>query len=542
MTWLAPAVLAVLVMLPRLAAPQFGLLDDGFTLEAGERVVGRWSAALHLIPATGRFFPAHWVAQAAIVGSVGARPLAFFLINTLILVALLAILARLVGYAGGGPAQALVAMVVFALCGPTIESFYTLSKPEPLQLAWMAGALLATAAAATAASGARRAGLIASAAALSLIAYASKETSLVLVPISLGWLALEYRARGDRSAAWRFAVTYAAVNVAAAAVFLMLRAHYAPLGLDEGTYTRAYALDRDVIAIALFRIAAWLIRAFAFLLPLLALTLVRPPGGRPRWGRPLRYAVVWMGGWLAVFLPWPATFEYYLLPFALGAAVVAGLVVGDGWDARGSWLARLLLALGALLWLGTVVNAVADARVQLAVDRANADIVAFLAGLPARSRVVLNTAMNEYHLELPRHLARIARRPDLVVEPPAPATSDGPAPATGDRFVVTPELANRPWPTVRLALDEPGVARDHAMRERLLTGAAEPVYRTVRHTRFVEMGLHRLLCRIAPAPLLDPAFCPGDRPLVDRRLFTYGWQVHRLMRPVSDREPSRHGG
>ena len=285
MTWLAPPALAALVMLPRLAAPQFGLLDDGFTLEAGERVAGRWSAALHLIPETGRFLPAHWVAQAAIVGGVGARPLAFFLINTLILAVVLAILARLVRRAAGTPGQAVAAMAVFALCGPAIESFYTLSKPEPLQLAWMAGALLATAAAATGATAARRTGMIALAIALSLVAYASKETSVVLVPISLGWLALEYRTHGERGVAWRFAITYAAVNVAAAIAFLALRAHHAPLGLAEGTYTRAYALDRHVIAPALFRIVAWLIRDFAFLVPLLVFTLVgRPRGSRPTCG------------------------------------------------------------------------------------------------------------------------------------------------------------------------------------------------------------------------------------------------------------------
>ena len=43
MTWLAPVVLAALVMLPRLASPQFGFLDDGLTLEIGRRLIGRWS-------------------------------------------------------------------------------------------------------------------------------------------------------------------------------------------------------------------------------------------------------------------------------------------------------------------------------------------------------------------------------------------------------------------------------------------------------------------------------------------------------------------
>src|SRR4029450_798912 len=94
--WLAPVALAVLVMLPRLASPQFGLLDDGLTLQTGRQVIGGGANPLHLIPQTGRFFPAYWLAYAAVVGVVGARPLAFFIVNVLLLAGLIAVLARLV--------------------------------------------------------------------------------------------------------------------------------------------------------------------------------------------------------------------------------------------------------------------------------------------------------------------------------------------------------------------------------------------------------------------------------------------------------------
>ena len=63
---LAPVALAVLVMLPRLASPQFGLLDDGLTLQTGRQVLGGWVSPLHLIPETGRFFPAYWLAYAVV--------------------------------------------------------------------------------------------------------------------------------------------------------------------------------------------------------------------------------------------------------------------------------------------------------------------------------------------------------------------------------------------------------------------------------------------------------------------------------------------
>src|SRR5436190_20723467 len=72
--WAAPAALALLVRLPRLASPQFGLLDDGLTLQTGREVIGRWSSVLHLIPETGRFFPAYWLLYWLAIERGSARP------------------------------------------------------------------------------------------------------------------------------------------------------------------------------------------------------------------------------------------------------------------------------------------------------------------------------------------------------------------------------------------------------------------------------------------------------------------------------------
>jgi hypothetical protein len=102
--------------------------------------------------------------------------------------------------------------------------------------------------------------------------------------------------------------------------------------------------------------------------------------------------------------------------------------------------------------------------------------------------------------------------------------------SSSDIFVATPEMANRPWPTVRVPLDEPGVRHDNAMLSGVLAGRGELVYEAAQHTRLVELGIHRLLCRVAPRPILDRTYCPGDRLVVDAWSFSYGWQVHRLGR------------
>ena len=526
----APLVLAALVMVPRLASPQFGLLDDGLTLPTGREVPGQWASVLRLIPETGRFNPAYWLVYSAIWSLVGSRPLVFFTINVFLFAGLLAMLMRLVRACGGTSAAATIAAIVFALSGPAVETFYTLSKAEPLQAPWMGLSLLTTAASVRETRWSLvRAGWLALAAVTALLAYATKETSVVLIAIALGWLVFEWRARPRHGCGMRFAASYVVVTMLAAVAFVALRWQYAALALGEGTYTRAYALDS--VGAALFRIVAWIVRDFAWLLPVLALIALGADARR----RPIVYACIWMAGWLLVYLPWPATFEYYLLPFALGAAVLAGTVVADAWALR-SRLARALLLTTALLWAVTLINASADARVQLAVDRANADLVRFLGTLPRESRVVLNmTPVNEYYFELPMHLTEIARRPDITF------VAHGTVPArTGETFVVTPEMANQPGPTVRIALREAGVRQDRAALGALV--GADRVYQAAQHVEILELGIQRLLCRIAARPVFDPTYCPADRGVIYRRTFSYGWQVDRLVRRDPIAATIRHGG
>jgi hypothetical protein len=431
-------------------------------------------------------------------------------------------LARLVGVSGGTAASGAIAAVLFAGSGPAIEAFYTLSKAEPLQAAWMGLSLLATGASArTSGWSLGRAAWLAAATATALLAHATKETSLVLVGIALGWVAIEWRAR--EAGGLRFATSFLFITGLAAVTFLALRWRFAELPLAEGTYTRAYAIQLSTVGPALFRIAGWLLRDFAWLLAVSVAAVVLATGaGRAR-RRPVLYASVWMLGWIVVYLPWPATFAYYLLPFALGAAALGGIVLGAAWSSARP-RARWLLATTALLWVPTVVNAVTDARVQLAVDRANAHVVDFLGTLPRDGRVVLNmTPWNEYHFELPLHLVEIKHRPDILFVDRLEQGARSNAPT----FVLTPEMADPPMPTVRIALREAGVRRDNAALAALVPDGGAVVYRAGQRIAVVEVGLQRLLCPLALPPVFDPTFCPRDRGVIVRRTFLYGWQVHR---------------
>jgi hypothetical protein len=72
------------------------------------------------------------------------------------------------------------------------------------------------------------------------------------------------------------------------------------------------------------------------------------------------------------------------------------------------------------------------------------------------------------------------------------------------------------------------VRGDNARLDAIAGGPGERVYASARRTRLLEIGWQRLLCPLAVRPLLDPTYCPAQRGVLDRRTFTYGWQVHRL--------------
>jgi hypothetical protein len=85
--------------------------------------------------------------------------------------------------------------VLFVLAGPVIENVYTLMKPELLQFALISGAILPFAGPAIAPVAPRRMALFATlSAVLLLLATMAKETTLLMLPISLTWLVLAWLA------------------------------------------------------------------------------------------------------------------------------------------------------------------------------------------------------------------------------------------------------------------------------------------------------------------------------------------------------------
>src|SRR5258708_25101080 len=74
---------AVAIMTPRLASPQFGLLDDGVTITVAERFARDPLFLADLEAARGRFRPASWLYYLAQYPLLGTAPFGSFVVPRL---------------------------------------------------------------------------------------------------------------------------------------------------------------------------------------------------------------------------------------------------------------------------------------------------------------------------------------------------------------------------------------------------------------------------------------------------------------------------
>lgn len=527
----SPAILGILIMAPRLASPQFGLLDDGRTLSVAQAILGGDFSGIWE-PSSGRSRPVYWLFNGLIYLLAGTRPLWFFVANTMVLVAITVGLIHIVRRLGGAPWQASAAGTLFAVAGPVVESFYTLSKPEPLQLAWLVLTALLCTYAPSFRSARGVALLVVACGATALMADLTKEASLIAMPIGAVWLllALIARRRGLMTVSWRIAAVYLVANMAAAAAFLLLRMHFSVLDIPVTTYAGKYVPTFGRLLGSSLRWGGWLAWDSAYLIPLSFLAIGIPiRTKRLGLGLASLACLVWMALWLAFYLPWLYAAEYYLLPFAAGAAVIGGLAAGAAWEAmhtRDRFLnvaTTLGLCASFLLFPVALANNAATGMVQLAVDKANQAMLSNVAGtLPAGSQVFVNIQdPNEYYYEIGDHLRLLHSRPDLAVSYFDFQSDTTMGTSTGGYYVLLPFLHNVPALTVRMGVVESTSAKWNRSLLQFLGSEGTQTFVTHQELRLVTVDMPRLFCPLARSS----DYCKDLRPLLDIRLFEYGWEV-----------------
>jgi hypothetical protein len=253
---------------------------------------------------------------------------------------------------------------------------------------------------------------------------------------------------------------------------------------------------------------------------------------------PLAEVLVWLAAWLVFYLPWLFVADYYLLPFAAGTAVLAASCVEELLSAlrgRGARRAAAGTALGiaALLFPAALANGLTMARLQLLVDSAYAEGLAYLAAnLPQGAVVRVNIQQeSEYLAEITGHLTLILGRPDLSVErldlARARVSSDDPS------VIAVPFITNQVLLSPRLGIYERYQAEDNRRLEAAL-GSASPLHSVEGQVRVLGVDPARLACPLLRGDALSEGvmgsvvrYCQ-NAPAIDTRLVGYGWRFYAL--------------
>lgn len=377
------------------------------------------------------------------------------------------------------------------------------------------------------------------AALLLFAAHISKETSLGMLPISLVWwgLAWLWSRRWPWQSVWNLTTlaAYVVANGLAAAAFLALRAATVGMSFTSGSYTGRYTFDLGLIVASGIRWAGWLARDFAYAVPLALVAVFSYVILRRRELAPIQVAaLIWSAVWMGVYFPWGLMAEYYMLPFALGLVVVAAGWVEQGillWQVggRSRWLAAVGLSITGLLFIASLFNNATTARVQLTIDAVNAEALRQVAAMaPKKSIVLINIqSPNEYFYASEDHLWHIWDRPDLDVR----VVSEENMSQFGEAenyYLLVPTIQNQPLQTVRMGVVEESQQTWNSILEGYMAGQNWQLAADLQHNfRLSVIDFARLFCPI----ISTRSFCVTDAPLVDTRVFSYGWKLYSLKIP-----------
>lgn len=529
-----PLLICILIMLPRLVSPQFGLMDDGRAITIAQGIVhGKWDLSWDVT--AGRARPIYWAAFAFWYFLVGGHPFWYFLGNLFVFSATTFLLIRLVRTLGGSNLQAFFTGLVFTLSTSVIENVYTLSKAENLQVLLLLAAISLAVMAARLGKAGRLWFYLVSATLLLLIASFTKESTILLVPIALVWWGVGWigRLRHAPSAIFSEMVSRCLLfcSLASSLVFYLGRTIFLSSSKLFGVgQSSEFYFDRLSIVAGLIRWGGWILRDYIWLLPMALVVSIwclvkrRWPASGLWWP-----AVIWMAFWLGMYIPWHFAVEYYLLPFAAGAAVLSGVLLVEilGFLKQSNrpwrWVGVDTLVVTALFLVSSQANSYTDATIQLAQDAANAHVLEYIAtSAPERSRVMVNIQLaNEYIEQMQLMLANYYHRPDLelvIYKNEDLSATNVQAQAT---YFLLAKLENQPVMTVRMGLDEPSLqVWNSSVLPELSTW--NQVYQVSENPHILTVDFPRLLCPV----FKRGNYCVTGAGLLNYRQLHYQWLVY----------------
>ena len=519
-------------MWPRIRSAQFGLLDDAVTLTMARVFSEKPFAVFSFQKTAGRFLPGYWLSNTLVYQFARLSPTRWFLVNFLVLLFSTWGIYWLVRLRSGTVVQSLLAGLFYCLSAATVESFYTLSKAERFSLLWLLAGVILVILSRKVNNRFSRMSLIAVAALFFLTAYITKEPTIVVVGIAGGWLItawLQKRSGPDQLdlPAARNLFLLLSITVA---IVIVARIKFVSLDLT-GTYASNYQFTWQAIINQLWRWLGRFVRDFLYILPLVLGLLNQEVRSRVN----LRFfldSLIWMAGWMVIFLPWNVLEAYQTLPFSLGAAIIAGLCAGAAvqvlYEGESSLSGRIFGSLGLIgaLILGqfTLVNNIYLARTQLLYDLVNSRMVKFLSKTPWRSALYFNVPPTEYISETAEQLGILRNRSDVNVGVFQYQRPQGTQPLR--YYVITPIVDNMFLPNVRNSLHETGANNWTACFRAFLNGRTSSEYANTQSLLWIDFGFNRLLDDIGLKDLLS--YNLNTLPFLATREMQYGWWVYKL--------------
>jgi len=533
----SPLIIGWLLMIPRLLSPQFGFFDDATTLTTSESILnGTWSLADEAFH--GRFRPVYWLYYALIYTFAGQNPFWFFVGNVLLLSLITFGLIRLARALGHNRLQAWVAGTVFILAGTTLENVYTLSKPELQQGFWLILAFLTIGLSTRVDTPWKKTLYITLASITIFLACSSKETSLIVLPIAFAWflaawfLKLLKKSPDEDTLPTRRA--YLIASLIGVIAFLAFRWVNLPAGLIESGYPSRFDFSRAWI-FANARI--WLdllMRDYLYLIPLaLVPTLWWLIRRNIRQLHILFDIGIWMLAWTVIYIPWQFTQEYYLLPFALGAAIFGGTLLEGNLSVlrqtKIPWrvLSMIGLVLTIALFLLVIPSLVTKARAQLAVDASNHEMLTYvLENAPESSVVLINIQdPNEYVGHFKTLVNVVGGRPDLQID--YFQFQDPVSEGWNDKVItiVSPIVENQFYPSMRMGVFEmPSRSWNQSLLE-YMGDPSDHVFQARNSFRSALIDTPRAICFVFQSPKV----CQKSHTPIDGRVFAYGWDIYRIL-------------
>jgi hypothetical protein len=528
-----PLLVCVLIMLPRLLSPHFGLMDDGRGVLISKEIM-QGNLDLSWDMEAGRLRPVYWAAFAFWYMLADGHAFWYFLGNLIVFSATTLVLIRLVIELGGSMLQAWASGMIFALSPPVIENVYTLSKAENFQLFLLCTAIWMVVIAIKAGRGFKYWAGLAGAFLLIQTACFTKESTLLMIPISIAWWGIAWLGK-LRHVSW---ATFAEkvtrwitlVSLLSGGIYYLARSIFLSskiMGVGQGS---SFSFEKSQILSGLVRWGGWLMRDFIWLVPMMLVVLIwcvvkRHP---PRSGLWI-YAGVWMMAWLGIYIPWYFGAQYYLMPFTAGVAILSGVLLVETLEMireRGRiWKVTGAIALGftCLLLLATQANSFTDAAVQLAQDAANTSVMEYVAkNAPIGSAVLVNIQFtNEYVEQMELLLKYDYGRTDLVFDYYHDQDLAKLAEQYPEVLILAAEMKNQPQMTVRMGLIDHTLEIWNSLLAYKL-GDWKEIFQVRREPVLLTIDFPRLICPVIKVE----NYCSPDGGLVNFQKLFYQWTVY----------------